>query len=148
MRCTQNPTMGEEWRRGWHPERIAVETSEEAHVLVVGGGPAGLECALALGRRGYEVTLAEASAQAWAAGCWRNRACRASAPGSGCATTANTCSSKLANVAVYRESQMTAEDIVGFGADHVVLATGSAWREDGIGAMGETPMDSPPMRRS
>jgi dimethylamine/trimethylamine dehydrogenase len=23
MRCTQNPTMGEEWRKGWHPEVIA-----------------------------------------------------------------------------------------------------------------------------
>jgi dimethylamine/trimethylamine dehydrogenase len=23
MRCTQNPTKSEEWRRGWHPERIA-----------------------------------------------------------------------------------------------------------------------------
>ncbi len=22
MRCTQNPTVGEEWRRSWHPERI------------------------------------------------------------------------------------------------------------------------------
>ena len=32
-------------------------------VLVVGGGPAGLEAALALGRRGYEVTLAEARKQ-------------------------------------------------------------------------------------
>ena len=21
IRCTQNPSMGEEWRRGWHPER-------------------------------------------------------------------------------------------------------------------------------
>ena len=21
IRCTQNPTMGEEWRRGWHPEK-------------------------------------------------------------------------------------------------------------------------------
>jgi hypothetical protein len=20
IRCTQNPTMGEEWRKGWHPE--------------------------------------------------------------------------------------------------------------------------------
>ena len=25
LRCTQNPTMGEEWRRGWHPERIRAE---------------------------------------------------------------------------------------------------------------------------
>ncbi len=23
LRCTQNPTMAEEWRRGWHPEKIA-----------------------------------------------------------------------------------------------------------------------------
>ena len=27
MRCTQNPTVGEEWRRGWHPERIAPKGS-------------------------------------------------------------------------------------------------------------------------
>ncbi len=55
VRCTQNPTIGEEWRRGWHPERIAPAGSD-ASVLVVGAGPAGLECALSLGRRGYEVT--------------------------------------------------------------------------------------------
>ncbi|MEE9479118.1 MAG: NADH:flavin oxidoreductase, partial [Kiloniellales bacterium] len=42
--CTQNPTMGEEWRRGWHPEKIDVKGSE-AKVLIVGAGPAGLECA-------------------------------------------------------------------------------------------------------
>ena len=22
MRCTQNPVVGEEWRRGWHPEHV------------------------------------------------------------------------------------------------------------------------------
>ncbi|HBK75417.1 MAG TPA: NADH:flavin oxidoreductase, partial [Gammaproteobacteria bacterium] len=59
MRCTQNPSVGEEWRRGWHPERIAPKGSD-ATVLVVGAGPAGLEAARALGQRGYAVTLAEA----------------------------------------------------------------------------------------
>ncbi len=54
IRCTQNPTMGEEWRRGWHPEYIPARESED-QVLVVGAGPAGLECAVALGKRGYEV---------------------------------------------------------------------------------------------
>src|SRR5262249_33132737 len=58
LRCTQNPTMGEEWRRGWHPERIRPKRSD-ARVLVVGAGPAGLEAAQALGHRGYEVTLAD-----------------------------------------------------------------------------------------
>ncbi len=51
--------MGEEWRRGWHPERIRPRASD-ASVLVVGGGPAGLEAAMMLGKRGYEVVLAEA----------------------------------------------------------------------------------------
>ena len=51
IRCTQNPTMGEEWRRGWHPERMNPKKSDDA-VLVVGAGPAGLEAARALGERG------------------------------------------------------------------------------------------------
>ena len=39
IRCTQNPTMGEEWRRGWHPERIAPKRSDSADPG--GGGRAG-----------------------------------------------------------------------------------------------------------
>ena len=60
IRCTQNPTMGEEWRRGWHPERIRPRASD-ASVLIVGAGAGGLEAARALGQRGYQVMLAEAS---------------------------------------------------------------------------------------
>ena len=60
LHCTQNPTRGEEWRRGWHPENIAARHTDES-VLVIGAGPAGLEATRALGLRGYAVTLAEAS---------------------------------------------------------------------------------------
>src|SRR5690606_10447982 len=58
-RCTQNPTWMEEWRRGWHPERIAPRGASRS-LLVVGSGPAGLEAARAAAERGYDVTLAEA----------------------------------------------------------------------------------------
>jgi len=62
IRCTQNPTMGEEWRRGWDPEFIKPKVSDQK-ALVVGSGPAGLECSLQLARRGYEVILAESENQ-------------------------------------------------------------------------------------
>ena len=58
MRCTQNPTKGEEWRKGWHPERIP-EKASDSTVLVVGAGPAGLEASRALAQRGYDVILSE-----------------------------------------------------------------------------------------
>src|SRR5262249_8117976 len=57
--CTQNPTALEEYRRGWHPERFQ-KADRPGKVLVVGAGPAGLECARVLGRRGYAVDLCEA----------------------------------------------------------------------------------------
>src|SRR5262249_55675020 len=53
IRCTQNPSMGEEWRRGWHPERFRPRGSD-AKVLVVGGGPAGLAAGVALRQGRYE----------------------------------------------------------------------------------------------
>lgn len=37
---------------------------------------------------------------------------------------------------LYPESEMTAEDIRDFGAAHVVIATGSLWRREGLGVLG------------
>jgi dimethylamine/trimethylamine dehydrogenase len=131
IRCTQNPTMGEEWRKGWHPERIQ-PALQPSRVLVVGGGPAGLEAARALGQRGYEVSLADARRELggrvtrearlpglaeWA----RVRDWRVGQIG------------KLNNVSVYLDSALAAQDVLDFGAEHVVLATGCHWRRDGFG---------------
>ena len=130
IRCTQNPSMGEEWRRGWHPERIRPAESS-ARVLVVGGGPAGLEAAMMLGRRGYEVVLAEAGT-GWAAGSRWRRACPGWLRGSACSTTARPSSSGWATSSWRSTAGSTPTRSLSYGFDHVALATGCTWRRDGV----------------
>ena len=47
---------------------------------------------------------------------------------------------ELPNVEVFRESPMTAEDVVEFDFQHVIVATGAAWRTDGVGRWHTTPI--------
>ncbi len=137
LRCTQNPTMGEEWRRGWHPERIPPYPRAET-ALVIGGGPAGLEAALTLGRRGLDVTLAEAEASF--GGRLRHEA---TLPGLQTWLRVRDwrlhMAAKLPNVRLFPASRMTAADIADFGASHIVLATGAQWRRDGVGVYAPRP---------
>lgn len=131
INCTQNPTIGEEYKRGWHPERYRPATSDDS-ILIVGAGPAGLECAQAMGNRGYRVQLAEATCelggrvsresrlaglQEWA----RVRDWRVGQI------------NKMNNVAIYRESLLNADDVIELAAPVVVIATGAKWRRDGFG---------------
>src|SRR5258708_12318247 len=62
MICTQNATAGEEYRRGWHPEKFPKRGSDDS-VLVVGAGPSGGECARVLMERGYTVHLYDTAAK-------------------------------------------------------------------------------------
>jgi dimethylamine/trimethylamine dehydrogenase len=48
---------------------------------------------------------------------------------------------KLPNVTVYRESPITAQDALDFGAEQVVVATGSSWRRDGYGRSNGSAID-------
>ncbi len=131
IRCTQNPTMGEEWRRGWHPERIQPKSSD-ATVLVVGAGPAGLEATRALGQRGYNVMLAEASTEL---GGRVTQECRLP----GLAEWGRVVDYRvqqiqtMPNVDVFLDNHLHADDALSIGAEHIVTATGSKWRADGYG---------------
>ena len=136
IRCTQNPTMGEEWRRGWHPERIPAGDPERS-VLIVGAGPAGLECARALGQRGLRVTVAEAQEELG------GRVTNESAL-PGLATWARVRDYRthqlqtMANVDIYRGSPLSAQDVLDFGCDHAVIATGARWTREIPGTEGRS----------
>ncbi len=148
IRCTQNPTIGEEWRKGWHPERFHIH-EPRATALVVGAGPAGLEAALTFARRGLEVSLVEAQLELGGRLAWE-----AQLPG---AKTLGRVRDyrvyqlqRMANVQILRDSPIGADEVIEFGAAHVVLATGASWRLDGVGpstpagiAGLDTPGDAP-----
>jgi dimethylamine/trimethylamine dehydrogenase len=125
VRCTQNPTIGEEWRRGWHPERFAARGSDAA-VLIIGGGPAGLECALSAARRGYPVSLAEAADEFGGRLRFETRL-------PGLATWGRVLDwrlgqlQRLTNVNLYAGNELSADDILGLEHARVVIATGARW---------------------
>jgi dimethylamine/trimethylamine dehydrogenase len=131
IRCTQNPTMGEEWRRGWHPEHIAPKDTDDT-VLIVGAGPAGLEAARALGQRGYSVTLAERSTELG------GRVTRESRL-AGLATWIRVRDWRLgqlramANVQLLPGNEITSDIVLEAGASLIAVATGATWRSDGVG---------------
>jgi dimethylamine/trimethylamine dehydrogenase len=138
IRCTQNPTMGEEWRKGWHPERIAPAQSQDT-VLVVGAGPAGLELARALGQRGYTVALAEAGQRVGG-----RLLHEASLPGLSSwmrvADHRMLALQKMPQVQIYLNSHLDAEQVLAFGFARVFVATGATWRNDGLGRQHREPL--------
>jgi dimethylamine/trimethylamine dehydrogenase len=100
--------------------------------LIVGGGPAGLEAAVSLGKRGYNVALAEARRMLGG-----RVTLESSLPGLGQWARVRDWRlnqiEKLANVDVYLDSAIDEDQILEFAPDRVVIATGARWRRDGIG---------------
>jgi dimethylamine/trimethylamine dehydrogenase len=128
--CTQNATVMEEYRRGWHPERFE-PAPDPCSVLVVGSGPAGLECARVLGMRGYDVHLREAEGDL--GGHIRDvMRYPGLAEWGRIVSYRQTQLEKMKTVEIHTGvGRMSADDVLGYGADRVVIATGARWSADG-----------------
>jgi dimethylamine/trimethylamine dehydrogenase len=143
MICTQNATAGEEYRRGWHPEKFR-QTKNKDSVLIVGAGPAGSEAARVLMESGYTVHLTDTAEKI---GGHLNQV--ATLPGLG----------EWSYHRDYRETQitkllkknkesqlalgqkpMTADDVLQYGADKVIIATGARWNTDGTNCLTHDPI--------
>src|SRR5579864_1128587 len=138
--CTQNATAGEEYRRGWHPERFTRAANADRDVLVVGAGPAGMECAIVLGKRGFRrVHLVEAESEPGGAMRWIPNL-----PGLGewrrVVNWRVVQLSQLRNVELITGAQLDAADVREYGAEIVILATGARWAPDGLNAATHAPI--------
>jgi dimethylamine/trimethylamine dehydrogenase len=139
--CTQNATSGEEYRRGWHPERFTKAKNAEKDVLVVGAGPAGMECAMVLGKREMRrVHLVDADHALGGSIKWISQL-----PGRGeWARLINYRQiqlGKLKNVEIFLKTRLDAEAILDYGAEIVVIATGSLWDRSGVTNITQMPID-------
>ncbi|HEY3946840.1 MAG TPA: FAD-dependent oxidoreductase [Solirubrobacteraceae bacterium] len=138
--CTQNATAGEEYRRGWHPEHFTRASNGNRDVLVVGAGPAGMECAIVLGKRGFRrVHLVDAEREPGGAMRWIP-----SLPGLGewrrVVNWRVIQIAKLRNVELICRAELDAAAVREYGAEIVILATGARWAHDGLSAASHAPI--------
>lgn len=129
--CTQNATTGEAYRRGWHPEYFTLAKNRENQVLIVGAGPAGLECAMVLAERGMNnIHLVESKKEVgghlnWVADLpgmmsWRR-----------VVDYRKMKLARLKNVAVITNTTLSTADVMAYGAKIIITATGSSWAGNG-----------------
>jgi dimethylamine/trimethylamine dehydrogenase len=138
--CTQNPTAGEEYRRGWHPELFEPVANRDIGVLVVGAGPAGMECSLVLGKRGVRhVHLVDAEPEMGGSLDWVTQL-----PGLGLwgrvVDYRRIQIDKLPNVEFIPNTRLDASAVREYGADIVVVATGAHWAADGLNPLTHGPI--------
>lgn len=117
--CAINPVAGQEYR--W--KKLGGPAHHRRKVLVIGGGPGGMEAARIAADRGHDVTLIEREAELG------GRVRRASQlPSNGelaHVTQFLTHQLKLTGVKVITGKEATLEDIQKFAPDEVVIATGA-----------------------
>ncbi|MGI9413942.1 MAG: FAD-dependent oxidoreductase, partial [Hyphomicrobiales bacterium] len=125
--CLVNPSAGREAE--WDGDRPA-PAGKPRDVLVVGGGPAGLEVARTAAERGHKVTLAERSGEL--GGQFRLAAGQPERGEIGELLNWYQVQLEKLQVQIRLRTEMTRADIEASGADTVVLCTGSLPSRDGF----------------
>ena len=133
--CLVNPSVGREWE--WGGDTFE-RTDTPQRVLVVGGGPAGLEAARVAAERGHRVTLKEAGPEL--GGLFRLAGLQPRRSQITELIEWYERELERLDVQVQVNSPMFADDIAAFGADHVVMATGS--QPSGTGFQRQLPLQA------
>jgi 2,4-dienoyl-CoA reductase-like NADH-dependent reductase (Old Yellow Enzyme family)/NADPH-dependent 2,4-dienoyl-CoA reductase/sulfur reductase-like enzyme len=120
LRCIHNPGAGRERTMS---ERLIVVSPEKKHVVVAGGGPAGLKVAEIAARRGHRVTLLERSGRL--GGQVLLAAVQPEHDTIGEVTSYLEAAAVDLGVTIRTGTEATAESIHALSPDIVVLATGS-----------------------
>ena len=138
IRCTQNPAMGEEWRRagirsGSRPKHRTPRCSWSAPARP--GWRRRWRSAARL-----PCVLAEAS-QALGGRVAREARLPGLAEWIRVVDYRRGQLDRLPDVEIAYDSRLTAEEVLGYGFDHVAVATGCRWRADGVGRWHLRPLD-------
>jgi dimethylamine/trimethylamine dehydrogenase len=139
--CTQNATSGEEYRRGWHPERFEPVAGPLSTVLIVGGGPAGLECGVVLARRGVEyVHVVDTAARPGGHMEWVPRLPGLAEWGRVVDYRKAIAEKLRKNLTLVPRKTLTADEVLDYGAELIVIATGASWAKDGVSFVTRAPI--------
>jgi len=126
--CLVNPSVGRETE--WGGDDGSEPAPAPRDILVVGGGPAGLEAARVAALRGHQVTLAEAGGEL--GGQFRLAAGQPERGEIGDLLNWYVKQLERLQVRVRLNCRMTAGEVIASGADAVVLCTGSTPSRDGF----------------
>lgn len=119
--CVQNPAVGKEKTWGEDTTKPAAKTKK---VLVIGGGPAGMQAAISAAKRGHSVSLFEAENELGGQVRYASQLPYRAEFGDNIRNLLSEL--KTVSVDIYLGHQMSAQEIMDKNPDAVVIATGSS----------------------